>query len=173
MRYVPGRNPRKRAAFAAALALLAGCGGSGGSDATRESVVRGTGFRFSAPAGWAVKRSPRVVQASEGVRLLSVTRYPLVRAFRPELWSMVVPELDRTASEVAKQQSGTVSASRTITVSGRQARSYDIDYEHDGKELVERITFVLRGKTEYYLLCRYDDGGTEACERLLATFALG
>ena len=113
------------------------------------------------------------MQVSEGVRLVSVTRYPLVRAFRPELWKKVIPELDRAAAQVAQQQNGTVSASRTIRVSGRQARSYDIDYEHEGKELVERITFVLRGKTEYYLLCRYDGGDAEACERLLATFALG
>ena len=173
MRYVPGRNPRKRAAFAAALVLLAGCGGSGSSDATPERVVRGTGYRFSAPVGWAIKRSPRAVQVSEGVTLVSVTRYPLVRAFRPELWQKVVPELDRAAAEVAQQQNGTVSKSRTMTVSGRQARSYDIDYEHEGQQLVERITFVLRGKTEYYLLCRYDGGDTEACERLLATFTLG
>ena len=139
----------------------------------QEKVVRGPGYRFSAPADWAVARSPRAVQVSEGVGLVSVTRYPLVRAFRRELWTKVLPELDRTAGAVAKQQSGTVSASRTIDVSGREARSYVIDYEHEGKELVERITFVLRGKTEYYLLCRYERGDTDACERLLATFTLG
>ena len=135
--------------------------------------MRGAGYRFSAPAEWSVTRRPRVVQVSEGVGLLSVTRYPLVRAFRPALWERVVPELDRAASDVAKQQQGSVASSRTITVSGRQARSYDIDYEHEGKQLVERITFVLRGKTEYYLLCRYEGGDTDACERLLVTFTLG
>ena len=113
------------------------------------------------------------MQAAEGIGVVSVTRYPLVRAFRPELWPKVVPELDRAADAVAKQQSGTVAASRTVDVSGRQARSYDIDYEREGKQLVERITFVLRGKTEYYLLCRYDGGDTDACERLLATFTVG
>jgi hypothetical protein len=150
--------------------LLAGCGGGGGSKA--EKVVRGSGFRFAAPAGWALERSPRVVEASEGIDLVSVTRYPLVRAFRPELWAKVVPELDRAAAGVAQQQSGRVVSSRTRTVAGRSARSYDIEYERDGKQLVERITFVLRGKTEYYLLCRYDGGDTDACDRLLATFAL-
>jgi hypothetical protein len=134
--------------------------------------VRGSGFRFAAPAGWAVERSPRVVQASDGLDLVSVTRYPLVRAFRPALWAKVVPELDRAAAGVAEQQNGRVVSSRTTTVAGRRARAYDIEYERDGKQLVERFTFVLRGKTEYYLLCRYDGGDTDACDRLLATFAL-
>ena len=85
-----------------------------------------------------------------------------------------MPELDRAAAQLAKQQNGQVGESRTVTIAGRRARSYDIDYERDGKALVERLAFVLRGKTEYLLLCRYDRGGdTAACERLLATFTLG
>jgi hypothetical protein len=137
-------------------------------------LVHGSGYRFSAPAGWTVVRSGRSVQASEGLRLVSVTRYPLLRAYRPALWPRVVPELDRAAAQLAKQQSGQVGESRTVTVSGRKARRYDIDYERDGKALVERLAFVLRGKTEYLLLCRYDRGGdTAACDRLLATFTVG
>ena len=42
-----------------------------------------------------------------------------------------------------------------------------------GKQLVERIAFVLRGKTEYLLLCRYERGGsTDACDGLLTSFRL-
>jgi hypothetical protein len=137
-------------------------------------AVRGSGYRFSAPAGWSVVRSGRSVQASEGLQLVSVTRYPLLRSFRPALWVRVVPELDRAAAQLAKQQSGQVGDSRTVTVAGRKARRYDIDYERGGKALVERLAFVLRGKTEYLLLCRYGRGGdTAACDRLLATFTLG
>jgi hypothetical protein len=136
-------------------------------------VVEGTGFRFSAPADWAVTRSGREVAASQGLRLVSVTRFPLLRAYRPALWARVLPELDGAAAQLAKQQNGHVTESRTVTVAGRQARRYDIGYERDGKALVERIAFVLRGKTEYLLLCRYDRGGdTDACDRLLATFTL-
>jgi hypothetical protein len=170
-RNVPRRNPRKRALCGAALLLLAGCGGS---SAAKEQTVRGSGYRFSAPADWKVQRVQRAVTVSRGVEVVSVTRYQLLRAYRPALWDHVVPELDRAAAGVAEQQKGHVAASRTTTVSGRRARSYDIAYNREGKSLVERLTFLLRGKTEYYLLCRYEGGGdTGACDRLLATFTLG
>jgi hypothetical protein len=124
--------------------------------------------------GWRVARAGREVRVSQGVALVSVTRYPLLHAYRPALWEHVMPELDRAATGLAQQQSGEVGASRTVTIAGRRAGSYDIDYRRDGKALVERIAFVLRGKTEYLLLCRYGRGGnTDACDRLLATFALG
>jgi hypothetical protein len=137
-------------------------------------VVRGTGYRFDAPAEWAVARGGQGIQASEGLQLVSVTRYPLVRRYRPALWARVLPELDRAAAQLAKQQNGTVGESQTVTIGGQRARRYDIDYERDGKKLVERLAFVLRGKTEYLLLCRYERGGdTAACDRLLETFTLG
>jgi hypothetical protein len=113
------------------------------------------------------------VQAARGTQLVSVTRFPLARRFRPELWSKVVPELDRAAAGVARQQHGTVSNPRTVTVAGQRARSNDVDYTSEGKKLVERLVFVLRGKTEYLLLCRYERGGaTDACDGLLTSFRL-
>ena len=113
------------------------------------------------------------MRAAKGVALLSVSRFPLVRAYRPQLWGKVVPELDRAAAAIADQQRGTVSASETVRISDRQARRYDVAYERDGKKLIERLGFVLRGKTEYLLLCRYESGGdTGACDRLLRSFTL-
>ncbi len=151
--------------------MLAGCGGSG---TAKEQTVRGTGSGFSAPADWTVKRAQRVVQVSQGIELISVTRYELLRSYRPALWDHVVPEHVRAAQGVAEQQKGRVASSRTVTMAGRRARSYDMAYRREGRNLVERITFVLRGKTEYYLLCRYVGGGvTGACDRLRATFTLG
>lgn len=109
----------------------------------------------------------------QGTGLISVTQFPLQRRFRPELWNKVVPELDRAAAAVAGQQQGTVANPQTITVAGQKARRYDVAYTSDGRQLVERIAFVLRGKTEYLLLCRYERGGsTEACDGLLTSFRL-
>jgi hypothetical protein len=169
--FVPRTNPRKRAIFGLALLLAAGCGGGKGGPVER--TVRGSGYRFSAPLAWRVVRSGREVQVSKGLALVSVTRYPLLRAYRPGLFDHILPELDRAAAGLAAQQQGKVGESRTVTISGRRARSYEIDYSRDGKQLVERLAFVLRDKTEYLLLCRYPRGGsTDACDRLAATFKL-
>ena len=113
------------------------------------------------------------MQAAQGTRLVSVTRFPLVHPFRPGLWSKVLPELDRAADALAQQQQGTVTERATLTIARLQARRYEVAYAGDGKRLVERIAFVLRRKTEYLLLCRYERGGdTRACDGLLATFKL-
>ena len=113
------------------------------------------------------------MQVGEGTDLVSVTRYPLLRRFRPGLWAKVVPELDRAAAAIARQQTGVVKDPATVTVGGQKARRYDVDYERDGKKLTERITFVLREKAEYLLLCRYERGGSaDACELLLSSFRL-
>jgi hypothetical protein len=168
--FVPWAHPRKRAVLGLAVLLVAGCGGG---SARAERPLRGAGYRFAAPADWHVVRSGRELRAEDGASLVSVTRYPLLRSYRPELWSRVVPELDRAAAGLAAQQRGKIASSSTVTVSGGRARSYDIDYTRDGKRLVERLAFVLRGKTEYLLLCRYESGGDmRACDRLLATFTL-
>jgi hypothetical protein len=169
-RFVPACNPCKQAVLGLAVLLAAACGGAGD---TAERLVRGSGYTFSAPADWSLVRAGREVRVSKGIQLLSVREYLLVRVYRPELWEAVVPELDRAAEAIARQQDGAVREPRTVTISGRRARRYDVAYEHEGKELVERIAFVLRGKTEYLLLCRYEAGGdTGACDRLLTSFRL-
>jgi hypothetical protein len=167
---VPARNPCKQAVLGLALLLAAGCGGAGSPKA---QTVSGPGYAFDAPGGWQVVRKADVREASHGTQLVSVTRFPLLRAYRPALWAKVVVELDRAAAQVAAQQHGKVTDPRSVAVAGRQARRYDIAYERSGKQLVERIAFVLRAKTEFLLLCRYEAGGdTRACDGLLATFRL-
>jgi len=167
---VPSRNRRKQAVLGLTLLVLAGCGGRA---APKGHVVRGTGFTFVAPADWAVARKGAEVQAAQGTFLVSVTLFPLLRRFRPGLWTKVIPELDRAAAAVARQQRGKVGDSRTVTIGGQKARRYDIAYGSEGKQLIERIAFVLRGKSEYLLLCRYERGGdTEACDGLLTSFKL-
>ena len=167
---VPSRNRRKQAVLGLTLLVLAGCGGGA---APNGHIVRGTGFTFAAPTDWAVARKGAEVQAAQGTTLISVTLFPLLRPFRPELWAKVIPELDRAAAAVARQQKGEVGDSRTVRVAGQKARRYDIAYASEGKQLVERIAFVLRGKSEYLLLCRYERGGDpEACDGLLTSFKL-
>jgi hypothetical protein len=167
---VPVRNRRKQAVLWLTLLVVSGCGGA---SAQKGYIVHGTGFTFVAPADWGVSRKGREVQAAQGRLLISVTRFPLLRRFRPGLWDKVVPELDRAAAAVASQQQGTVSDPRNVTIAGQKARRYDVAYTRQGKQLVERIAFVLRGKTEYLLLCRYEPGGsTDACDGLLTSFRL-
>ncbi len=136
-------------------------------------MVHGPGYEFSAPADWALSRSAGETRLEQRDGLVSVRRFALERRFRSEEWGKVVPELDRAAAAVARQQGGQVRSPETVTIGGRDARRYDIEYAKNGKKLVDRIVFVLRDRTEYYLLCRYEAGGdTRACERLLATFRL-
>jgi hypothetical protein len=170
-RLVPVPNPRKQAVLVVGAVLLtAGCGG--GAKA-REQTVQGPGYLFAAPAGWTVTRKGPEVQVAQGTQLVSVTRFPLVRPFRPSLWSKVLPELDRAAETLARQQQGTVTERATVTIAGLRARRYEVSYARDGEQLVERFAFVLRRKTEHLLLCRYERGGdTRACDGLLATFRL-
>jgi hypothetical protein len=164
------RDRRKQAVLWLTLLVVSGCGGAA---AQKGYIVRGTGFTFVAPADWGVSRKGHEVQAAQGTLLISVTRFPLLRRFRPGLWDKVVPELDRAAAAVASQQQGTVSDPRNVTIAGQKARRYDVAYAREGKQLVERFAFVLRGKSEYLLLCRYERGGdTEACDRLLTSFRL-
>jgi hypothetical protein len=163
-------NRRKQAVLGLTLLVVSGCGSTA---AQKGHIVRGTAFTFVAPADWGVSRKGTEVQAAQGTQLISVTRFLLLRRFKPPLWDKVVPELDRAAAAVANQQQGTVSDPRTVTIAGQKARRYDVAYTAEGKQLVERIAFVLRGKTEYLLLCRYERGGsTEACDGLLTSFRL-
>jgi hypothetical protein len=170
--FVPVRNPCKRALLAGVVLLAAGCGGGQAAQTT----VAGTGYTFSAPASWPVVRSQRQVQAVAGkgsLELVAVSRFPLLHRFRPELWGKVVGELDRAAEGIARQQRGSITETKTVTISGRRARRYAFAYDLRGKKLVERLAFVLRGKTEYLLLCRYEQRKQpDACDTLLRTFRL-
>jgi hypothetical protein len=166
------RNPCKRALLVGAVLLAAGCGGGQAAQKT----VDGTGYTFSAPASWSVVRSQRQVQAVAGkgsLELVAVSRFPLLHMFRPELWGKVVGELDRAAEGIARQQRGSITEMKTVRISGLQARRYAFAYDLRGMKLVERLAFVLRGKTEYLLLCRYEQRKQpDACDTLLRTFRL-
>jgi hypothetical protein len=165
-------------ATAVALAGLAGCGGGAGKpDVVATKTVRGPGFRVSVPVAWSAERGPELVTAApaEGATsLVSVTVINLVKPYRPALWDEVVGELDTVAGRLAAGLDGEVDVSRTVRVAGRRARQYEIGYTRDRSDLRQRVTFVLAGKREFQLLCRWDSAQAEpeACKLLTGTFSL-
>jgi hypothetical protein len=167
-RLLPGNGLGKQAVTAVVVLALAGCGGGGGA---KPQSVGGDGYRFEAPAGWKVTRAAPVVSAAKGDELVSVTVFPLAKPFRAELWEQAIPELDRVAGQLATELRGRVASSETSTLAGRRARSYEIEYTSKGAPLVERIGFVLVGKREYQLLCRYA-GDDDACAAFMRSFTL-
>jgi hypothetical protein len=155
----------------ALLFILAACGGSPKSHARTTSVLRGSGFVFSVPAGWAVSRRTGVVEARKGKALVSATIFTLLKPYDPGLFEKVVGELDRNAEKLAAQAQGTLTEKQTITVAGRKIRAYR--YTAGGYST--RIGFVLVGKRELQLLCRAPSGAGDpdgACALLFSSFRL-
>ena len=97
---VPGVDRCKRVVVVAGAVALGGCGGGGGG----ERLVYGTGYTFEAPKGWEIVRTARQVEAAQGhgsAALVAVSRFSLLRPFRPALWNKVVRELDDAADAIA------------------------------------------------------------------------
>lgn len=133
--------------------------------------LRGSRFSFEAPAGWKVSRRANETAAGSGPRLVSVTVLPLVHEYSPLLFSKAAAELDGVARAVATQLRGRVDSSATVTIAHRRARSYEISFRRNGEDVVERLAFVLRRKSEYQLLCRLKRGEDDSpCAQLLSTF---
>lgn len=165
-------------ALCVVVLAAAGCGGGG---AEEPQMLQGTGFSVTVPARWETEvglRRVRATPSEDAAERVEVATFRLARAYRPELWSKVVGELDGVAAQLADRL-GTEAArspGRTVVLSARRARVYDIAYDHDGGRRLERIAFVLDGRREYQLLCRWDaddpEEGTEACRLLFSSFKL-
>jgi hypothetical protein len=160
---------------------LAGCGGGGGDgDSVELQRLVGPGFSFSVPAGWQVTRTSRSVAASptkDGVESVSATVFQLARPFDPAKWEITVRELDRLAKQLADRLGGSLEQAKTVRVGGIRARQYGIAYEAKGRELGQRLVFLLRKRSEYQLLCRWQrppaDEILQGCESLASTFRPG
>jgi len=162
--------------LSAVVIVLAGCGSGGHTSASPKlSTVAGGGYRFLAPRGWRVRRAgPDVTVTSGAVDLVGVTTFRLARRYRPSLWGKAVPALDRAAGQLAMQLGGRLRAGATVVLAGRRAREYEIGYERSGRQLVDRTAFVLDGRRELQLLCRFEAGGDDtACRTLFSSFRLG
>lgn len=149
---------------------MTGCGGGSAPPVT----IRGDGYSFSAPGGWTVTRTGTSIAAAHGSGAVSVTTFRLTRTYRPQLWSKAVKELEGVAAKLAAQLRGSVVAARTVQAGGAAARQYDLAFTRNGDRLVERITFVLKGRREYELLCRFKAGKDDsACTSLQTSFRGG
>jgi hypothetical protein len=136
--------------------------------------VSGNGFAFSAPADWKLTRAGRRTSASpheDGPELLAVETFRLTRAYRPVLWPRVVVELDRVARTLAARLGGTLAETRSVTVDGRRARQYEIHYTRGNTPLTQRISFVLAGRREYQLSCRWRTDSPGLARAACARFA--
>jgi hypothetical protein len=152
-----------------AAVAAAGCGG-GGPAAVAGREVRGADFTFVAPSDWQVRHDGRGASAQgPGGSLVSVIVLPLRKPYEPRLFPRVVTELDAIARRLATQLQGQVRASRTLLVAGMRARQYDVAHG----AITDRITFVLRDRSEFQLLCRFSGAEPDACEKLIATFRPG
>ena len=126
--------------------------------------MSGRGFSFNAPAGWKVTGT----RAQHDSQLVQVATFPLLHRYDNSLFARVKQELDARMQAVAKQAGGSVTGSRTVTVDGGRAHSYQVT---SGKDLLE-YTFVLRGLREFELLCRRPSSASDdACKLLLTSFA--
>ena len=154
-------------------ALLAGCGDGGGKkqQVPAGSLVTGPGFTYEAPSDWKATVSARAAEAKrDEVTLVSVTVLPLTREYRASLFPRVAPGLDEVADQVGRRLHGAVTARRTVIVAGGRVRQYEIAHG----DLVDRLTFVLRGKLEFLLTCRWrkPNGEPAACGQLESSFRI-
>ena len=138
----------------AALLLItfAGCGGGPAAKSVTgdTQVVRGQGYTVSAPEDWQRVQTP-------------------ARGREPAVWPRARAELDRVADRLALQLGGSVESRHTLKTGVRQ---YGLAYERKGAKLKQQITFVLRGRREYELLCRWkaSDHEPAACGRFVESF---
>jgi hypothetical protein len=113
--------------------------------------------------------------SATSAELESVTRFPLVKAFRPSLWPGASAELDSVAERLTASLGGEYGgAPKTVRRGGLRGRLYEIRYERGGVALSQRLTLLLSRRTEYQLLCRFDASAGEpaACGLLERTFRL-
>jgi hypothetical protein len=108
-----------------------------------------------------VTRPAAGVAARRGAGLVSVSVFPLVKAYDPGKFAAAAKELDGVAARLAQQAGAPLTTRETVTVANRKIRAY----RYGGR----RIGFVLVGKREYQLFCR---GAAKACDLLFSSFTL-
>ena len=103
--------------------IVAGCGGSA---KPKGEIVAGTGFRFSAPAGWTIKRAGTTVTAAQGGGLVRVSTFPLARPYSPALFPRVAGELKARMTALAAHGGGKVAGTGEAVAAGIKAHVWRI-----------------------------------------------
>ena len=160
------------------LGLAACGGGSKSAKPAGQSLVKGLGIQFAAPAGWTTTTTGAALEArpAAGTALVSATAFALLKPYSPSLFARAAKELDRVAAKLAAQSRSSLAESKTITVDGRRVRAHRLTvHPASGPPFDERIGFVLHGKKEYQLLCRAPVGAGDpdgACALLYSSFKI-
>ena len=105
--------------------------------------------------------------ASKDSQLVQVSTFPLVKRYDDALFGKVARELGARMQQVAATLHGKVTHAHTVIVANIKSHSYDVT----AGPAVYEYTFVLQGRREYQLLCRYPTGkSNSACVQLLRSF---
>jgi hypothetical protein len=105
-----------------------------------------------------------------------VASFRLGKPFDPGLWDEAVPELNDVAARIAERlgSSAFVAKSGWAALDGRRARSYVVTFRRDGRAMEDHVLFLLKGRREYQLTCRFvvddDDVDVRACDELKRSF---
>ena len=145
--------------------IVAGCGGGSG---LKTQVVAGNRFTFEAPSNWTVQRTGRSSSASNGEQTLQVSVFPLARVYTPAQFARVQPEIERVATALKEKLHARLTG-RTLGVAGERAWQYDLEHG----DVIEQLTFVLRGKREFQLYCRRGaSDSNRPCSSFVSSFRL-
>jgi hypothetical protein len=161
-------------AFVLAVLVLGACGG--GSSHPSNRTIRANGFQFQAPYSWRVRVRGTQVQVSPtpvSTEVMSVTVFPLLHPYKPSLFAKASRELDSDAAQLGRRLGGYVKTKGTTTVAGTPVRQYVVVVKQGTRLSNEQITFFLRGKTEFQLLCQWDGSEQSVpdhCRQLTRTF---
>lgn len=153
------------------LLLASGCGGSSSGHNGKGQTVTTPLYTYQAPGDWQATVAGRNAIVKNGPdTLVSVTLLPTLKPYRPALFPQLIGELDRITGVFAGRLQGRVTARQTILVAGGKVRQYEITH----RDLVDRLTFVFRGKQEFLLTCRWKakDGRPDACDQQTSTFRI-
>jgi len=113
------------------------------------------------PQGWRISRPRGGIVARNGDSLVSVTVFPLRKAYEPAQFDVAAKALDRVAGRLAAAAGARLDERETTTIADRKTRAY----RYGGK----RIAFVLEDAREYQLFCA---PAGAACDLLFESFSL-